>query len=160
MKDKNPTKQPNICLWSFAVLSAALIVFIFLRSLQPAPDSNAESLALTGWLRGVFDPQGHFSLGDWNNAIRKAAHFIEFAVLGICVGGFTASLGGLLCKRFVTLPMLICLLTAAVDEGIQKFIPGRSSSGTDVLLDFCGAVCGIAVISLIFLRIHKKKRSC
>ena len=55
----------------------------------------------------------------------------------------------------------ICLLYAASDEIHQLFVPGRSGEVRDVMIDFSGAVLGIALSMLVFLLICriKKKRT-
>ena len=55
----------------------------------------------------------------------------------------------------------VCLLYAASDEIHQLFVPGRSGEVRDVMIDFSGAVLGIALSMLVFLLICriKKKRN-
>ncbi len=55
----------------------------------------------------------------------------------------------------------VCLLYAASDEIHQLFVPGRSGEVRDVMIDFSGAVLGIALSMLVFLLICriKKKRT-
>ena len=78
--------------------------------------------------------------GDVEHTIRKLAHFLEFACLGL-----------LWCKTFASFRvsnrtstgyiLLLCLLTAVTDEYIQLFSLGREGKVMDVLLDFSGAAC-------------------
>ena len=78
--------------------------------------------------------------GDVEHTIRKLAHFLEFACLGL-----------LWCKTFASFRvsnrtstgyiLLLCLLTAVTDEYIQLFSLGREGRVMDVLLDFSGAAC-------------------
>lgn len=83
----------------------------------------------------------------FNSYLRKAAHLAEFLVLGICVAGFTVNLGGLLGGRYISLPILTVLGVAVGDEFIQNFT-GRGSAVTDVVLDFLGALVGLALVAL------------
>ena len=78
--------------------------------------------------------------GDVEHTIRKLAHFLEFACLGL-----------LWCKVFASFHvsnrtsngyiLLFCLLEAVVDEYIQLSSVGRDGKVLDVLLDFSGAFC-------------------
>ncbi len=53
--------------------------------------------------------------------------------------------------RHVSWPMFICLLTAVLDETLQLYVPGRSSSTKDVLIDFSGSLAGLFVALLILM---------
>ena len=57
--------------------------------------------------------------------------------------------------RHVSWPLFFGLLTAVIDETIQLYVPGRSSSVKDVLLDFSGVLTGlfIALLILLFFRL-------
>lgn len=122
------------------LLAVALVVLIFFNSSLPATDSGKLSgfaAQLVLQLSQLLD----ISLkGNVEHTIRKLAHFLEFACLGL-----------LWCKVFASFHvsnrtstgyiLLICLLVAVVDEYIQLFSPGRDGRVLDVLLDFSGAFC-------------------
>ena len=50
---------------------------------------------------------------------------------------------GLLKNRVFSASLIFCLFFAAGDEFHQLFVPGRSGSAADVLIDMCGAFIGI-----------------
>ena len=56
--------------------------------------------------------------------------------------------------RHVSWPLFFGLLVAVTDETIQLYVPGRTSSTLDVLLDFSGVVSGlfVALVILLFFR--------
>ena len=56
--------------------------------------------------------------------------------------------------RHVSWPLFCGLLVAVIDETIQLYVPGRTSSTLDVLLDFSGVVSGlfVALVILLFFR--------
>ena len=84
--------------------------------------------------------------------VRKAAHFSEYALLGIFMALLFASLNG---RRRFFLPEGACLVAALIDEGIQLFSEGRGSSLRDVCIDFSGATLGVLVALLILtIAIH------
>jgi len=72
-------------------------------------------------------------LGTWDLVLRKAAHVVEFAVLG-----------GLLARALPSLGWAIALgsLYAVTDEVHQVFVPGRHGSPLDWGLDTAGVVAG------------------
>ena len=92
---------------------------------------------------------GPFSL----HTVRKMAHFAEFSLLGfwfmLCLRVYTRHF-----VRHVSWPLLCGLLVAVIDETIQLYVPGRTSSTLDVLLDFSGVWCGlfVALTILLFIR--------
>ena len=76
--------------------------------------------------------------------IRKAAHFLEYMLLGItmlfpCIAFEKKGL-----KRFL-ISVCVCVCYAALDEFHQMFVSGRYPSLTDVGIDSLGACCGILV---------------
>lgn len=76
--------------------------------------------------------------------LRKAAHFAEFACLGML------TCGQLIKKTknhkiLIIYALLGCLLVACMDETIQIFVAGRGSSLLDVWIDFSGAAVGMAI---------------
>ena len=122
------------------LLVVVLTVVIFVNSSLPA----TESVKLSGFaaqfvvqLSQLLDIE---LKGDVEDTIRKLAHFLEFACLGL-----------LWCKTFASFRvsnrtstgyiLLLCLLTAVTDEYIQLFSLGREGRVMDVLLDFSGAAC-------------------
>lgn len=111
---------------------------------MPADASNAESGGLLAVVQTVLPWMTHAML-------RKAAHFVEFFVLGICLTGTFRHAG-----RFILLkPLAFGLLTALCDETLQLFVRGRSGRISDIWLDLFGVVCGALITWLIFkLRKH------
>lgn len=131
----------------FALLSVFAACFIFSQSLLSGEESGGLSSKVMAFLRPVLDPNGAIPEEVLHLMIRKAAHFTEFAVLGLCVGGFTVNLGLLRHRRYVALPMLLTLCVAVCDEFLQYFT-GRGSMVTDVVLDYAGALSALGLIGL------------
>lgn len=74
--------------------------------------------------------------------LRKAAHFSEFALLGLLYCGRHR-----LVRRETPLHLMgFGLAVACIDETIQIFTPGRASSLIDVWIDTWGFALGLAVI--------------
>jgi VanZ family protein len=83
-----------------------------------------------------------------HHAIRKSAHFCEYAMLGLLAwqvlhGDPAFSTVG--AGRQYWLALLFCALYASSDEFHQKFVPSRQPAVLDVLLDTCGAGFGLFV---------------
>ena len=89
-------------------------------------------------------------------AVRKLAHFTEFAVLGLLLSWL-----GILCSQKgihrVALPLLGGMLAACTDETIQVFVPERGPSVVDVWIDTAGALCGILALLALCAIFGKRK---
>ena len=122
------------------LLAVVLVALIFFNSSLPATESGKLSGCLAQFALQISQLLGVSLKGDVEHTIRKLAHFLEFACLGL-----------LWCKVFASFHisnrtsngyiLLICLLVAVVDEYIQLFSLGRDGKVMDVLLDFSGALC-------------------
>jgi len=81
--------------------------------------------------------------------VRKAAHFIFYALLGF----FIYSLA-LVWRKSSFKPALYSFLAvvilASMDELIQYFIPGRVALISDVLLDSAGCIFGMLIVRLMY----------
>lgn len=81
-------------------------------------------------------------------AVRKCAHFTEYAVLGILM--MTTLLAwGVPAGRLWWMALLLCALYAGTDEAHQLFVPGRSAQLRDVCIDSAGSAAGIALLRAI-----------
>ncbi|MBR6772787.1 MAG: VanZ family protein [Clostridia bacterium] len=132
----------------FAVLTVLILSFIFGMSLQSREESGNASSGIVAFLKPIFDPNNRIPQDKFHHAVRKLAHFTEFCALGICVLGLTRSVGKLKGERYFVLPVFCVLLSAVADEFIQYF-SGRGSMVTDVVLDFCGGLSGIAIAAFV-----------
>jgi VanZ family protein len=86
------------------------------------------------------------TLEHLHHLIRKTAHFVEYAVLGVLVWRvvhFDPAFVSLSAGRQFCLALLCCLFYASTDEFHQLFVPGRQAAVLDVLLDTCGSGFGL-----------------
>ena len=122
------------------LLVVVLTAVIFVNSSLPATESGKLSGFVAQFVVQLSQLLDITLKGDVEHTIRKLAHFLEFACLGL-----------LWCKTFASFRvsnrtstgyiLLLCLLTAVTDEYIQLFSLGREGKVMDVLLDFSGAAC-------------------
>ncbi len=96
--------------------------------------------------------------------VRKTGHVTEYAVLGVlfwwacaCSQRGGASEPGRNWRKLGA-ALLLATLYAASDEFHQRFVPTRSASGWDVLVDACGAALGLAAV-LVFTSLRARKAS-
>ena len=133
-------------IFTFALI--ACIAFIFRNSLETGAQSSVRSQELMALLNELL---GKVHLGPLSeHTIRKLAHFAEFTMEGfllmLCLRVYTAHF-----VRHMSWPLLGGMTTALMDETIQRFIPNRTSSVTDVWIDMAGVVCGLFVALIILL---------
>lgn len=87
-------------------------------------------------------------------AVRKTAHLVEYAVLGLLAGralrmmlpGFVPCVVGEALWRTASVVIPFGALVAAIDEFHQSWVPSRRGSGWDVLVDVVGLSVGLVVI--------------
>lgn len=133
-----------------AVLLALLYLMIFGFSNQTGEESGSLSLyisekcaellsSLVGkhWTRDVLERIAMY----FEHPLRKLAHFMEYAVMGILVYGVWSP--WISRRRLYFLVASWVFLSAAADEVHQFFVPGRYCSFADVLLDTVGGCAGI-----------------
>ena len=136
------------------------VAFIFYNSAQPVPESQKASASVAETIVSVAPNGGEF-FGSWTsfvNYIRKAAHALEFFVLGTELSLLFFSV---LQKRGVQAVwnvLTLALLTAVTDESIQ-ILSGRGPRVQDVLLDFGGGAVALTLVMLIFLIVRAVQNS-
>ncbi len=85
---------------------------------------------------------------EWIHAgIRKLGHWSEFFVFALLVARALRSSTNLLLRaRWVLWTLLIIGVYAGADEIHQLFVPSRSGSLKDSLLDYLGGCCAVLMI--------------
>lgn len=130
------------------------ILFIFSNSLQVGSTSSSISGGFTTTLSSLLKYIGiQIEYATLHHFIRKTAHFIEYAVLGILV--FIAIHIEPLLQNQTLNFILFWILPASLDETIQVFVPDRNGCITDVLLDMSGFLTGSILIYLIHMLVKK-----
>ena len=143
-------RKRGVCITAVLLLLTVLwILFILGRSLQPADLSSEESELVLRFFQRL-----HLRLSM--RFVRKCAHFTEYLILGILLYCDTARLY----RRKLWIPCGIGLLTAAADELVQRFTPGRSGQLTDVLLDFSGVLTScLLCLAVLCLYRHRRRKT-
>ena len=87
--------------------------------------------------------------------VRKAAHFMEYFMLAVLLFLMFRTFNVSLWNQGIY-SLFLVLLCAVLDEYFQSFV-FRTSSVSDVVLDFCGGLIGVGV--LLGLNLKKKKKT-
>lgn len=151
MRMRNIWKQ-LLCL----LLIGTTVLFIFYNSAQPVPASEKQSTNVAESI--AQKPKEDFETpADWHTFVthvRKAAHAVEFFALGL-----ELSMLFLMLRRkahalqAVWNTLSVALTVAVADESIQ-ILSGRGPKVQDVLLDFCGAVCAVLLVSAVYFTVR------
>lgn len=150
-------KKQTIKLVFSAVLACLVVCFIFSNSLLDGEDSNCQSGFVMELLRSILDPNHTVAEETFHYFVRKGAHFSEFALLGVSLWLLMQSVKDR-CGRFYGGMMLFAALSVAVtDEFIQSFI-GRTSSVTDILIDFSGTLTAFLLLWAFGLILRKRNK--
>ena len=131
------------------MLTILWTVIIFTFTLQPGNTSSNLSGSILSKILAWFAPDILNDAGKlylWHSVFRKCAHFAEYFVLGIFSANMFSEMG---IKHKVLFSIGLCMLVAAIDETLQRFVPGRAGRITDVLIDSSGALCAILIYLLL-----------
>lgn len=162
----------------FFTLTILWMIVIFIFSSQSGDTSANLSGGITEAIVSTIipnydsyspDKQLHI-LENTNFIIRKAAHFTEYAILGIfsCLTLLTYACNkNILYKtdnikkimfNIIFASLIFSALYAISDEIHQGFSKNRSPAIADVLLDSSGALFGILPTTLFFYIVHIKNK--
>ena len=145
----------------FLIIYAAIVLFIWIHSLIPTQESANESAGIMQILQAILDFL-HIPLTLTDHFVRKLAHFTEFAAAGTVLALHFFPRAKIQDDRrlkavYNSMPFIISLLTAFIDETLQIF-SGRGPMVQDIWLDLAGASFGAGIIRLILLIIDSKKQ--
>ncbi|HWG56037.1 MAG TPA: VanZ family protein [Gaiellaceae bacterium] len=97
-------------------------------------------LPVVAWAALIFAlssvPDLGTGLGTWDLVLRKIAHTVEYAILGLLL---LRALG----RPHLAAAFALGVLYAASDEFHQSFVEGRRGSPLDVLIDAVGVAAGV-----------------
>lgn len=147
-------------LWPWVVASVVWIAYIWGHSLVVGTLSTGESDFFMHLLSPAFEALGETDEEVMTFVIRKTAHFLEYAVLGMLLSklrrvGAKRGADGL---HVVEAGVLLACLVPVADETIQAFVPGRSSQLSDVWLDLLGVGFGTLLVLAVSHALRGNRR--
>ena len=119
--------------WMTVVLSASSAEF-------SAANTGSLIHSILGWLLPGLPPH-HVDV--IHGVMRKLAHFTEYAILGALWFRGLARSGVARPPVAAWLALVLSVACAVVDETHQSFVPSRTGSARDVVLDSAGALAAI-----------------
>lgn len=129
------------------------MLLIFFASTKAGGNDNSASLIVR--LLGIIAPEeSHRMTGEtlriMNYVVRKMAHITEYAILTL-LAVRAIQFGAVNLKPSAFLGAFgISVLYAMSDEIHQRFVPGRTSTSLDVLIDMCGVALVLVGILVLF----------
>ena len=138
--------------WLPATLS---VLMIALESTATFSANNTSQWLYPLWVR-LFGPISPAHWAEVHHLIRKTGHFVGYGLVSVAFFySWRQTLHRMavkhwtLWRRASVLAVLCTLLIASLDEYHQSFLPSRTSSPRDVLIDLCGAIAFQLVLLLI-----------
>lgn len=153
----NRNKKP-VARIIMTVLCVVVIGAIFFNSSLDAADSTEMSSPLVDGINRFF-ASIHLDVSVTEKAVRKAAHFLEYVLLGMLLA-VTTYLYVFKRKTVFVMSLSLGCAVAVCDEVIQLFPKGRSCEITDMLIDSAGILTAVLIVQMIlFLKErHKGKK--
>ena len=114
---------------------------------------------LVPFLRWI-NPQISFAtLNAIQLGIRKLGHLTEYAILAMLL--WRALRSGTRWQVKMSILFLVAALASAIfaasDEFHQSFVPSRTASPTDVMIDICGTLIGLSICWMFAKRRNSAK---
>jgi VanZ family protein len=116
-------------------------IFVMSTGLGSAAHTSRFIIPILHWLLPHAEPG---TIDRLHFLIRKAGHLTEYAVLALLLRRALARPG----LKALGLALLITAVYAASDEFHQSFVPGRTASVDDVLIDTTGALLALTTVEV------------
>jgi len=132
--------------WRYAPLVLwAVLIFIGSGNVLSA----AHTSLLLRAVRWLFPNVRDESLAVFHLLVRKAGHLTEYAILAtLAARAFRGSSHDLLRRHWFWVSLLLAIVYALTDEWHQSFVPSRTASIYDSLIDSVGALIALTIIWL------------
>jgi VanZ family protein len=133
----------------------AVVISMFSTHWFTSDNTATIFIPITHWLFPSFSPE---TLAMLHHITRKCAHLTEYFVFSLLV--LRGIRGGRRESRptWALVTIAIVFAYASLDEFHQSFVPGRTASFYDVLIDTTGGALAQGAAALIALRAGQRER--
>jgi len=129
--------------WRYVPLVLWMAVIFFASTGEFSASNTA--LLIQPMLRWLFPHISDERIALFHFLVRKAGHFTEYAILALLAArAFSASSHTALRLRWFLAALILVSLYALSDEYHQSFVPSRTSSIYDSLIDIGGGLTALA----------------
>ena len=148
-------KFKKIFSWILLLLAMALIFYFSSQDADLSTEvSNSFTKSIVNFL--TLHKLSNSTLGNIaisvDTAVRKAAHFTIYAILGLLCFNALFNTFRKTDKKYWIIAIIICALYAISDEVHQLFVPGRAGMVKDVIIDTCGSVSGSYICRKFYIK--------
>lgn len=151
--------MPGFIKYWFPVLLWLALIFVGSTDLMSAEHTSRIIGPFLRW----FNPEvSAETIARVQFFVRKIGHLSEYAVLAILIWrAFRRGSSWHMKLSILFVRALFgCGILAATDEFHQSFVPSRTSSAVDVMIDICGALLGLTIcIAVASRKVVKEKRA-
>ena len=144
--------------WIYAWLPVVLGIAVIAVESTEAFGSDRTSAPLRKIFEALF---GYVSSASWDlihHYLRKTGHFLGYGFIGLAwLRAWWMTLPHSRFRHDALLALLGTAIVASCDEWHQSFLPNRTASPWDVLLDCTGGITHQLIV-YIFMRTFKPKR--
>jgi len=134
------------------------MAIIFFASTGEFSASNT-TLVIKPLLRWLFPHITDERIVVFHFLLRKVGHFTEYAVLGLLAAhAFIASSHVSLRRHWLSVALFLVCIYAFSDEYHQSFVPTRTASIYDSLLDMLGGVTALVLVAVRRRRLQRVHR--
>jgi VanZ family protein len=152
------SNRRKLSFWINVWLPVALGICLIAMESTPAFGADHTSGPLRAIFQAIFGPVSDNDWGHIHLYIRKCGHFAGYGLLGLAwLRAWWMTLPNSLFLHDALLALLGTGITASADEFHQTFLPNRTGTPWDVLLDCCG-VLTMQLLVYVFMRIFRPKK--
>ena len=157
-KNRDTVARQGLKFWLSAWLPVAIGICVIMMESTELMGSDHTSHPLRWLWETLFGPVGEARWELVHHLIRKCGHFFGYGVIGLAwlrAWWMTLPRSDFLEDAFFAL--LGTALVASADEWHQTFLPNRTGSPWDVLLDCTDAIT-LQILVYVFMRTFRPKR--
>ena len=141
--------------WNRLARYAPLVFWLGFISFASTSGFSADNTSrfIRPLLRWLFPKRSEGELDGLHFLIRKTGHFLEYACLAfLAQRAFTGSSRAFIKRRWFELALILVLLNSLVDELHQSFVPSRTGSIYDSMIDVAGGLSALLFIRFCYQR--------
>ena len=144
--------------WFRAWLPVALGVGVIALESTAMFSAQETSGPLRALYQALFGPVGNHDWDQIHFYLRKSGHFLGFGLLALAwLRAWWMTLPKSVFLTDALLALLGTAMTASADELHQAFLPGRTGTPWDILIDCSGAIA-LQLVVYVCMRIFRPKR--
>jgi VanZ family protein len=152
------SKRSDPRYWISAWLPVAVGIGVIMMESTETFGSDRTSGPLRWLFEAIFGPVADARWELLHHLVRKSGHFLGYGAMGLLwLRAWWMSLPRSRFLHDALLALLGTALVASADEWHQTFLPNRTGSPWDVLLDCCGAIT-LEVLVYVFMRMFRPKK--